>query len=146
MTREADDEGIPEPVGALASWLAAGGFEVEAEPPSPSFGSQMLVFHDGTVAIRAVGDRGIWSIEVAAPAMTRWYDGDVWAACLDGQDAPTEPHDLRLQARMVRERLEEIRRALLERDPSELQECLFSRHKDRLLRRFGRPESELFAD
>jgi hypothetical protein len=136
---------MPRPVAELASWLVARGFDVETGQLSLAFGSQVLVFRDETIAVRAVSDRGLWSLEIATPQRDNWYDAEIWAACLDARDAPTEPRDLSAQAQFVRERLDDVRRAMIERTPDELLQCLLERQKDRFLRRMGRPESEIFA-
>ena len=103
---------LPEPLAALATTLEERGFAVDEQPPSESFGDQLITFADERRSLRVVltRDRSIWTIELGHPAWDRVYDPDVWRAALDGAD-PTEPSELEEQAAYVTGALDTLREA-----------------------------------
>ena len=92
---------LPEPLAALATTLEARGFAVDEQPPSTSFGDQLISFADERLRVRLTRDRSIWTIELGHPAWDRVYDPDLWRAALEGADPTAEPSDLEQQAAYV---------------------------------------------
>ena len=81
---------LPEPLAALAARLQEKGFAVDEQPPSESFGDQLITFADERLRVRLTRDRGQWTIELGHPTWEDVYDPDVWRAALEGAD-PTQP-------------------------------------------------------
>jgi hypothetical protein len=77
---------------------------------------------NGVITIRSTLDRGIWVTELSA-SDDRWYEWDIWRACLTGEppvyDA-SDPTDQMLFATEVVSRIDE----LVERSPADFEECL----------------------
>ena len=101
---------LPDPLAALAARLEERGFAVDEQPPSESFGDQLITFADERLRMRLTRDRSIWTIELGHPAWDRVYDPDVWRAALEGSD-PTEPSALEAQASYVAGALDRLRDA-----------------------------------
>ena len=101
---------LPDPLAALAARLEERGFAVDEQPPSESFGDQLITFADERLRVRLTRDRSIWTIELGHPAWDRVYDPDVWRAALDGAD-PTNPSPLEDQAAYVAGALDRLREA-----------------------------------
>ena len=91
---------LPEPLAALAARLEERGFAVDEQPPSESFGDQLITFADERLRVRLTRDRSLWTIELGHPTWKDVYDPDVWRAALEGAD-PTEPSELEEQAAYV---------------------------------------------
>jgi hypothetical protein len=102
---------LPEPLAALATTLEARGFAVDEQPPSKSFGDQLITFADERLRVRLTRDRSIWTIELGHPAWDRVYDPDLWRAALEGADPTMEPSDLEEQAVYVIGALDTLREA-----------------------------------
>ena len=101
---------LPDPLAALAARLEERGFAVDEQPPSESFGDQLITFADARLRVRLTRDRSIWTIELGHPAWDDVYDPDVWRAALEGSD-PTEPSELEEQAGYVGGALDRLREA-----------------------------------
>jgi len=101
---------LPEPLAALATTLEERGFAVDEQPPSESFGDQLITFADERLRVRLIRDRSIWTIELGHPAWDDVYDPDVWRAALEGAD-PTDPSALEDQAAYVAGALDRLREA-----------------------------------
>ena len=102
---------LPEPLAALAARLEERGFAVDEQPPSKSFGDQLITFADERLRVRLTRDRSIWTIELGHPAWDRVYDPDLWRAALEGADPTTEPSELEEQAAYVIGALDTLREA-----------------------------------
>ena len=69
---------LPEPLAALAATLEERRFAVDEQPPSESFGDQLITFADQRLRVRLTRDRSVWTIELGHP------DWDVlWSAATD---------------------------------------------------------------
>jgi len=101
---------LPGPLAALATTLEERGFAVDEQPPSESFGDQLITFADERLRVRLTRDRSIWTIELGHPAWDRVYDPDVWRAAVEGAD-PTNPSPLEDQAAYVAGALDRLREA-----------------------------------
>jgi hypothetical protein len=102
---------LPDPLAALAARLEERGFAVDEQPPSKSFGDQLITFADERLRVRLTRDRSIWTVELGHPAWDRVYDPDLWRAALEGADPTTEPSDLDEQAAYVIGALDTLREA-----------------------------------
>jgi hypothetical protein len=102
---------LPDPLAALAARLEERGFAVDEQPPSKSFGDQLITFADQRLRVRLTRDRSIWTIELGHPAWDRVYDPDLWRAALEGADPTTEPSGLEEQAAYVIGALDTLREA-----------------------------------
>ena len=101
---------LPDPLAALAARLEERGFAVDEQPPSKSFGDQLITFADPRLRVRLTRDRSLWPIELGHPAWDRVYDPDLWRAALEGAD-PMEPSTLEEQAAYVAGALDTLREA-----------------------------------
>ena len=101
---------LPEPLAALAATLEERRFAVDEQPPSESFGDQLITFADQRLRVRLTRDRSVWTIELGHPAWDGVYDPDLWRAALEGAD-PTEPSSLEAQAAYVAGALDTLREA-----------------------------------
>ena len=98
------------PLAALATTLEERGFAVDEQPPSESFGDQLITFADERLRVRLTRDRGQWTIELGHPGWDDVYDPDVWRAALERAD-PTNPSPLEDQAAYVAGALDRLREA-----------------------------------
>jgi hypothetical protein len=103
-----------DPVAALIARLEQAGFTVDAQPPSESFGDQLITLDADDLHVLLTRDRSLWSIELGHPSWKRVYDPDVWRAALEGTD-PTDASDLAEQAAYVGDRLDTLREAASDR-------------------------------
>lgn len=81
---------VPPVITLLRERLAAAGFEIEQTCAPERFGNQLITFTSGDLAVRAVNDRGDWSVELSAGGDTGWFLAELWRACVDG--IHVEPH------------------------------------------------------
>ncbi len=91
---------LPDALAALAARLEERGFAVDEQPPSDSFGDQLITFTDERLRVRLIRDRSLWTIELGHPGWDGVYDPDLWCAALEGAD-PMEPSELEEQAAYV---------------------------------------------
>ena len=105
---------LPDPLAALAARLEERGFAVDEQPPSKSFGDQLITFADARLRVRVTRDRSQWSIELGHPAWGDVYDPDIWRAALEGAD-PTRPRSLEQQAAYVAGAIQTLREAATDR-------------------------------
>ena len=101
---------LPDPLAALAARLEERGFAVDEQPPSESFGDQLITFADERLRVRLTRDRSLWTIELGNPGWDGVYDPDLWRAALEGAD-PMEPSELEEQAAYVTGALDRLREA-----------------------------------
>jgi hypothetical protein len=99
---------VPRSVAVLRDALVAAGFE-ETRTTSPEcFGNQILEFTSADLAVRAVDDRGDWSVELSLDRDIGWFLAQLWQQCLDGTDADPYAESVDNAVAFVTSRLEHL--------------------------------------
>ena len=125
---------LPTTIDDLRTWLIIQGFQEEERfYDSRSFGDWLIVLARPPCRVRIVRDRSQWSIDISGEHIPRWYDTDLWQACLAGGEAVPRVIPLEDQIAFVRTSLDGIEAAL--RSPQELERCLSLQRDARALRR-----------
>jgi len=98
-----------------------------------AFGDRVITYGRGDFQIRLVRDKGLWFAE-ARGANGRWYDFDIWQACLDGHELSEAPTSFSAQLLGFQRRWVDIER--LARDET-VANCLESTGRRRTEKRLG---------
>lgn len=81
---------IPTEASGFVDAMMESGFVTLETAVAASFGDELMVLGRGGLRIRLVRDKGLWFVEARA-GNDRWYDFDVWRACLDDEDVQAAP-------------------------------------------------------
>jgi hypothetical protein len=84
-----------------------------------------------------VSDRGQWFVEARGVNWDeqKWFDADVWRACVESSEIPLEPRDLPAQANYMESHLEHLVAAIA--DARNILACLDRTRTSRAMRRLG---------
>lgn len=108
MDHEDEDRAV-----ALIAWLEGQGYIRSAEVTTTlPGGNRTSCLNRGTCEVTVTRDRGQWFVE-AGPRGGNGFDMTLWEAHLRGAEPPIEPAAFADEARLLRNLLHEIERALV---------------------------------
>ena len=126
----------------LLRWLRGNGFEIACDRTFEAFGNRTIVLSNGSIAVRAMKDRGIWMIDVAASlnevpseSSSIWFEPKIWLSYLEETIPFVGPSQLEDQVEFVKTRLPDVEAALLE--DAEAAASLFALRKTEAHTRFS---------
>jgi hypothetical protein len=126
----------PDMLATLVARLEDRYFSIVSDERRDGFGDRVITLSTPPIAVRIVGDRDQWFVELAHEEWDDWFDPDLWRACLDDIAVPDEPRPLVEQSRFVVSELGRII-AIGSAEPGRLLSCLGETRAARSRRRIG---------